>query len=48
MVILVQNVGDSTLKAKVSAENTKMDLEIAKHQNKKVKLIGNSTTMCIA
>lgn len=48
MVILVQNIGDSTLKSKVSAENTKMDLKIAKHKNEKVKLIGNSTTMCIA
>ncbi|KAL6278309.1 hypothetical protein ACE6H2_021910 [Prunus campanulata] len=38
VVILVQNVGDSTLKAKVSAENTKMDLEIAKHKNKKVNI----------
>lgn len=45
MVILVQNVGDSILKAKVSTENTKRDLTIAEHQNEKVKLIGNSTTM---
>ncbi|XP_034221753.1 protein TonB isoform X2 [Prunus dulcis] len=36
VVILVQNIGDSTLKAKVSAENTKMDLKIAKHKNEKV------------
>ncbi|XP_016652849.1 PREDICTED: protein TonB isoform X2 [Prunus mume] len=36
VVILVQNVGDSILKAKVSTENTKMDLKIAEHQNEKV------------
>ncbi|PQP98507.1 uncharacterized protein Pyn_34894 [Prunus yedoensis var. nudiflora] len=38
VVILVQNVGDSTLNATVSAENTKRDLEIAKHKNKKVNI----------
>ncbi|XP_020421978.1 uncharacterized protein LOC18773292 isoform X3 [Prunus persica] len=38
VVILVQNIGDSTLKSKVSAENTKMDLKIAKHKNEKVNI----------
>lgn len=39
MAILVQNVGDSTLNAKLSADDTNQDLEILKHKNKKVKII---------
>lgn len=40
VVILVQNVGNSTLKATLSANGISKHLEIHKHQNGKVKIVG--------
>lgn len=36
LVVIVQNGGDSTIKAKLIMERDVGDLEVAKHQNKKV------------
>ncbi|CAN6724324.1 unnamed protein product [Malus baccata var. baccata] len=50
LAILVQNVGDSTLKAKLSADDANKVLEILKHKNKKVNIsvdMGKSTTITL-
>lgn len=50
VAILVQNIGDSTLKAKLSADDTNKDLEILKHKNKKVNIsvdMGKSTKITL-